>query len=80
MPKIAYEMTEGMAHNLRFEINDYIPKPNESLLEGDKIPDINTLHSAEYLSEQTAQIVKERKIQTEMRKLAEDSLIAKGKL
>ena len=54
MSKIAYKTTNGQAHDLRFVPDDYTPEPNETLLEGGMLPDINTLHSAEYLAQKNA--------------------------
>lgn len=54
MLKIVYKTTNGEAHDLRFVPEDYILKSKETLLEGNKLPDINTLHSAEYLAKQQA--------------------------
>lgn len=49
MKKIVYKKTDGKAHDLRFVKSDYAAKNNETIIEGDKLPDINTLHSAEYI-------------------------------
>ena len=35
-----------MAHDLRFVKSDYKARANETIVEGDKLPDITTLHSA----------------------------------
>ncbi len=46
---IAYKrQTDGRATDLRFVRANYQPQPDEHLLEGDVLPDIETLHTPEF--------------------------------
>jgi len=50
--RIVYSMTDGMAGNLRFVPNDYVLQSGEiEHAPGDVLPDVETLHSAEYTAE-----------------------------
>lgn len=49
MGKIAYKTSTGQAHDLRFVCQDYVPETDEIVIDGDRLPDITTLHSPAYL-------------------------------
>lgn len=49
MQKIVYKKTNGKAHDLRFVKTDYEVQVNEIIIEGDKLPDITTLHSSDHI-------------------------------
>lgn len=48
---IAYEKNDGKASNLRFVNDDYVPGDNETLIDGDVLPDISALHDASHWAE-----------------------------
>lgn len=48
--KYAYVKTNGMAHDLRFVADGYVAAPNETVIGGNALPDINTLHDPSYLA------------------------------
>lgn len=50
--KIAYMMTDGRAHDLRFVEENHEAAPGEVMLDGDMLPDIESLHDPEYLADQ----------------------------
>lgn len=49
--KIAYMKTDGRAHDLRFVGDAYEASPGEVMLDGDMLPDIESLHDPEYLAD-----------------------------
>ncbi len=51
--KIAYKIqVSGQATDLRFVGDDYIASSGEIIIEGDSLPEINTLHSLDYLKQE----------------------------
>jgi hypothetical protein len=60
---------DGQATDLRFEKDDYVLQANEMSISGDILPDIETLHSIDYLKKETIMEVKaeaSRRINTVM--------------
>ena len=49
MPIITYKKTNGMAHDLMFKSEKNIEKDDIVFVEGDALPNIETLHDASYL-------------------------------
>ena len=56
MPIITYKKTDGMAHDLMFKSEKNIEKDDIVFGEGDALPNIETLHDANYF----ASLIKER--------------------
>lgn len=54
--RYAYRITEGWAHNLRFLKDGETPLPEEKIVNGDDLPDINSLHEPGYLLKQKLQV------------------------
>lgn len=48
---IVYAKTDGKAHDLRFEADGYTLQANETMHDGDALPDIETLHDPVTISE-----------------------------
>ena len=40
--------SNGRATNLQFCFDDYVAQENETIIEGDRLPEIETLHTQEY--------------------------------
>ncbi|OPY00361.1 MAG: hypothetical protein A4E60_02349 [Syntrophorhabdus sp. PtaB.Bin047] len=56
--KYAYTTTDGQAHDLRFVRDDYTPVSGENVVDGDVLPNIETLHEASYIAARTAAALK----------------------
>lgn len=56
--KYKYVITDGQAHDLRFVDDDYTPESGETVVSGDILPDIETLHEASYIAARTAEVLK----------------------
>lgn len=56
--KYAYMTTDGQAHDLRFVADDYTPASGETVVDGDVLPDIETLHEASYIAARAAAALK----------------------
>lgn len=56
--KYAYILTDGQAHDLRFVADDYTPASGETVVDGDVLPDIETLHETSYIAARTAAALK----------------------
>ncbi len=56
--KYAYMITDGQAHDLRFVADDYAPESGETVVDGDILPDIETLHEASHITAQTKAVLK----------------------
>lgn len=58
MARYAYQITEGQAHDLRFVADDYTPVTGETAVDGDVLPDIETLHEASYIAAREGEALK----------------------
>jgi len=56
--KYAYIVTDGQAHDLRFVGDNYTPVSGETVVDGDVLPDIETLHEASHIAARTAAALK----------------------
>lgn len=56
---VVYKLNNGQASNIRTVQSDYILKEDEMSIEGDRLPDANSLHSIKYLKGTKIQRIKD---------------------
>jgi hypothetical protein len=61
--KIAYIKTDGRAHDLRFVAENYVPQAGETVISGDELPPLASLHDVVVL-EADARAIAVRAIET----------------
>lgn len=75
---IVYKLTDGWAHDLRFEKSGYKLASGEKSLTGDVLPDINTLHSPEVRDRLAAREQRDEAIEVKIREIAKARLEQDG--